>query len=84
MIDECEMIDTPPPHFEVMSFMNRVFVGGPFLLFGVRKGAGKEAGKEERNEKGRKKKKKKEEEKKEKEYYPLKEKKKKSGKNNRR
>lgn len=39
IIDECEMIDTPPPHFEARSFMNYVFLfGGPFLLFGVRKG----------------------------------------------
>jgi hypothetical protein len=49
MIDGCEMIDTPLPHFEARSFMNYVFrLATLFLLFGVRKGAGKGAGKEER------------------------------------
>ena len=66
MIDECEMIDTPPPHFEVMSFMNCILVWWPFSFVWRAQGGGQGAGKEERN--GKKKKKKK----REKEYHPLK------------
>jgi hypothetical protein len=33
IIDECEMIDTPPPHFEARSFMNYIFFRLAALFF---------------------------------------------------
>lgn len=38
MVDESEIIDTPLPHFEAMSFMNRIFVWRPFSFVRRRKG----------------------------------------------